>query len=200
MKSPASNRIAPVAPRQAAARTRGMLNGALAKQGFVSNLLRVFAHSPSVLKGYLSFHEALAKGAFDASLREQIALAVAEANLCGYCLSVHAFAGARSGLSASEIAAARQAAARSARSDAILKFARSIIVSRGEVSDADLAQARAAGLTDADIVETVAHVALNTWLNYMNHVARPPLDFPEVKPGVGYDDAASDDLQSGAVR
>jgi hypothetical protein len=44
---------------------------------------------------------------------------------------------------------------------ASLKLARSIVVRRGELSDADLGRARAGGLSDGEIVETVANVALN---------------------------------------
>jgi alkylhydroperoxidase family enzyme len=49
------------------------------------------------------------------------------------------------------------------------------------VGDSDLQRARAAGLTDGELVETVANIALNIFINYINHVARPPIDFPEVK-------------------
>ena len=41
----------------------------------------------------------------------------------------------------------------------------------------------AAKLTDAEIVETVANVALNILTNYVNHVAQTVVDFPEVKAG-----------------
>ena len=51
------------------------------------------------------------------------------------------------------------------------------------MNDADLAAARAAGLTDSDILETVAHVSHNILTNYVNHVAHTVIDFPEVKPG-----------------
>ena len=54
-----------------------------------------------------------------------------------------------------------------------------------KVSDADLQQARARGLNDSDIVETIANVALNIFTNYVNHVAQTIVDFPEVKPGNG---------------
>jgi hypothetical protein len=64
-------------------------------------------------------------------------------------------------------------------------FARAIAVQRGEVSDSDLKQARAAGLTDGDIVETIANVVLNIFTNYVNHVAGTVVDFPEVNPGNG---------------
>src|SRR5579872_6999063 len=39
------------------------------------------------------------------------------------------------------------------------------------------------GLTDGEIVETVANVALNIFGNYMNHVARTVVDFAERKAG-----------------
>ena len=181
------NRIPPLEPAKATGMAKELFEGAQEKYGFVSNLLRVFGHQPAVLAGYLSFNGALAAGSFSAPLREQIALAVAEANLCSYCLSIHSFIGTQVGLSTADVSAARQASAATRRTDAVLKLARSIIVLRGEISDADVAHARAAGLTDSDIVETVANVAVNTFLNYMNHVARPALDFPEVRPGVGYE-------------
>lgn len=181
------SRIGLVDVDRSSGRTRELFDGAAVKYGRVTNILRVFAHAPAALEAYLRFDDALTGGCFNASLREQIALTVAEANLCSYCLSVHAAAGAHAGLDAKDIAAARQAHASEARSDAVLKLARSIIVARGEIADADVAQARAAGLTDGEIVETVASVALNMFLNYMNHVALPPLDFPEVKPGFGYE-------------
>lgn len=183
-----SCRISPVTPQQATGKTRQFYEGAKAKFGFVSNLLQIFGASPAALEGYVSFNGALAAGSFSPQLREQIALAVAEANMCSYCLSVHAFIGNQVGLTTGDISAARQASATPARSDAVLKLARSIIVLRGDVSDAEIQRARDGGLTDGEIVETVANVALNMLLNYMNHIALPKVDFPEVKPGVGYDD------------
>jgi len=86
---------------------------------------------------------------------------------------------AKIGLNQAEIDNAIRASAADARTDAILKLARSIVVQRGELSDADLGRARASGLSDGEIVETVANVALNIFENYMSHVARVPIDFPQ---------------------
>jgi hypothetical protein len=86
---------------------------------------------------------------------------------------------AKIGLSRAEIDDAIRASAADARTDAILKLARSIVVQRGELSDADLGRARAGGLSDGEIVETVANVALNIFENYISHVARVPIDFPQ---------------------
>ena len=52
----------------------------------------------------------------------------------------------------------------------------------GGVSDDDLAEVRAAGYDDAEIAAIVAHVALNVLTNYLNRVAQPVIDFPEVTP------------------
>jgi hypothetical protein len=61
-----------------------------------------------------------------------------------------------------------------------LKLAQSIVVQRGELGDEGVVGAHQAGLTDGDIVETVAHVALNIFSNYINHIAGTVIDFPEV--------------------
>jgi alkylhydroperoxidase family enzyme len=37
-----------------------------------------------------------------------------------------------------------------------------------------------AGYDDAQIIEIVLHVALNTWTNYINEVAQTDIDFPVV--------------------
>jgi len=38
-------------------------------------------------------------------------------------------------------------------------------------------------LSDGEIVETVANVALNIFENYMSHVARVPIDFSQQRSG-----------------
>jgi AhpD family alkylhydroperoxidase len=121
---------------------------------------------------------ALAGGALDEKTREKIALAIAESNLCPYCLSAHTAMAAKIGLNQAEIDNAIRASAADTRIDAILKLVRSIVVQRGELTDADLARARAVGLGDGEIVETVANVVLNIFENYMSHVVRVPIDFP----------------------
>jgi uncharacterized peroxidase-related enzyme len=177
------NRIHPVDPQHVSGKTRLLLGEVRAKLGLVPNLFRVLANAPVALEGYFNFSAALAGGTLDDRIREQVALAVAESNLCGYCLSAHTFLGQRAGLAPNEIANAIRARADDPKTDAILKLARTIVVQRGEVSDSDLQRARVAGLTDGEVVETVANVALNIFTNYVNHVARTAADFPQVTPG-----------------
>ncbi len=176
------NRIQLVDPSTATGKAQRVLDGIKAKLGVVPNLTRVLANSPAALEGYASFTGAMAGGALGAKLREKISLAVAEANSCGYCLSAHTFIGGKVGLTEKEIADAREAGSDSPKEDAVLKLAKAIVEARGLIDDQALASARTAGLTDADIVETTANVALNIFTNYINHVAQTAVDFPEVKP------------------
>lgn len=118
-----------------------------------------------------------------AKVRDQIAL-VAEINDCSYCRNVHAYLGAKAGLDDHQIADARNVVADDEHTAAILNLTRSLVVQGGELSKTEFKAARAAKLTDAEIVETIANVALNILTNYVNHVAQTVVDFPEVKPGV----------------
>ncbi|MBI4906587.1 MAG: carboxymuconolactone decarboxylase family protein [Acidobacteria bacterium] len=162
---------------------KAFFEGVQKKLGVVPNLFRVLGNAPAALDAYLGFGAALSGGVLGAKQREQIALAVAEVNQCGYCLSAHTFVGSKLGLSEQDILAARRAQAADPRTNAILELARNIVVQRGEIGAGGLERARAAGLTDADIIETIANVALNIFSNYVNHIAGTDVDFPEVKPG-----------------
>ena len=173
------NRIQPVDPAYATGAIGRLFSDIRARFALVPNLFRVLANAPVALEGLMGLSAALAGGALDEKTRERLALAIAESNLCAYCLSSHQATAAKIGLSQAEIQDAICARAADARTDAILKLARSIVVQRGELTDADLAQARVAGLSDGEIVETVANVTLNIFENYMSHVARVPIDFPQ---------------------
>jgi alkylhydroperoxidase family enzyme len=74
----------------------------------------------------------------------------------------------------------RPAKANDARLAATLVFARTITEKRGRVSDEDVAAVRRAGLSDAEILDVVANIALTTFTNYLNEVAKTEIDFPVV--------------------
>jgi AhpD family alkylhydroperoxidase len=139
------------------------------------------ANNPAVLKGWIELSGALAK-TLPRKLGEQIAIAIAEQNGCAYCLSAHTAVAGRLGIDAREIDDNRSGGSDDERVAAALGFALAVNANRGGVSDTDLAEVRAAGYDDADIAAIVAHVALNVLTNYLNRVAQPVIDFPEVTP------------------
>lgn len=157
---------------------------AIEKQlGVVPNMMRTMAQSPRVLEAYLSLSSALSRGLLPPALQEQIALAVAETNACNYCLSAHTALGRRAGLSDEQLTASREGRGTDARSSAALQFALSVLDTRGGVSDQEFARVRAAGFSDSEIAEIIAHVALNIFTNYFNRAADTEIDFPLVTAG-----------------
>jgi uncharacterized peroxidase-related enzyme len=150
--------------------------------GSVPNMFRVIATSPAALEGYLGLNGALAKGALDARTRERIAIAVAEINGCDYCLAAHSYLGKNvAKLDEAEISANRNGTSLDAKADAAVRLAAKIVHARGHVSTADVDLAKAAGYSDAEIIEIVLHVALNTLTNYVNETVKTVVDFPAVR-------------------
>ncbi len=177
------SRIAiPASIAAAPAASQPLLDAVKKQIGSVPNLFRLVAHSPAALEGYLGMSGALGKGELPAPTRERIALAVAEINGCNYCLSAHTYMGKNlAKLDDAEIAANRSGASNDIKADAAVRFAAKVTQQRGKVSSDDVAAVKAAGYSDAQIIEIVQHVALNTWTNYINEVAGTEVDFPMVQ-------------------
>jgi len=169
----------PVSIEASPAAAQPQLEAVKKQLGVVPNLFRLVANSPAALEGYLGMSGALAKGSLPAPTRERIALAVAQINGCNYCLSAHSYLGKNlAKLSDAEIAANRHGGSLDPKADAAVRFATKVVRERGHVSDADVQAVRMAGYDDAQIVEIVQHVALNTWTNYINEVSKTDIDFP----------------------
>lgn len=168
-----------------------LLEAVQKKMGMVPNLTKVMAQAPVVLETYLKGSEALSGGVLSAVEREHIALRTAELNQCQYCLSAHSALGKMQGLSEDEVLATRAGKSEASRAQAILDFTAAVVRERGKVTDDDLAEARDGGLTEADLVEVVGHVALNLLTNYLNNVAGTAIDFPKAAPLKASDEAAA---------
>ncbi len=161
--------------------SRASLNAVAKSLGSVPNLFRVVGNSPSALKGYLALSGAVAHSNLDAQTGERIALAVAEVDGCDYCLSAHTYLGRNvAKLDDAEITANRNGSSNDIKAAAAVRFAAQVVKSRGHVSDTELAAVKAAGYGDAEIIDIVLAVALNTFTNYVNEVARTEIDFPVV--------------------
>ena len=149
--------------------------------GSTPNLFTTAANSTAALTSMNALFASLGKGRLGGKIGERVALAIAQANGCEYCLSAHTAIGQLHGLSASELAAARYGNSIDSKARAAITFAVAVLSAKGRVSDATLAEAHSAGLDDDEIVELVAHVALNVFTNYLNNLAGTEVDFPLVR-------------------
>ncbi len=177
-------RIQPIKPETATTRTAELYNAIKSQLGVVPNLHQTMATSLPLLEGYISLSGALGKGTLGLRTATLIALTVAEANACDYCLSAHTYIGANMAkLDAGVMQDARQGQAADTKTAAILQLAKTLVAKRGQLNNADVDAARNAGVTDAEIGEVVGHVALNTLTNYFNNTAGTAIDFPVVAHG-----------------
>jgi uncharacterized peroxidase-related enzyme len=171
----------PATIADAPAASQPLLEAVNRQLGVVPNLFRMVGNSPAALEGYLSLMGALGKGELSAQTRERIALAIAEMNGCDYCLSAHTYLGKNvAKLDDAEITANRNGGSNNPKAAAAVMFAKKVADARGRVLATDLGAVKAAGYSDAAVIEIVLNVALNIWTNYINMVAATEIDFPVV--------------------
>jgi uncharacterized peroxidase-related enzyme len=149
--------------------------------GSTPNMFKAVSNSPAALKSMWGSFGALGGGKLGAKLGEQIAVAIANRNRCEYCLSAHTLLGKNAGVSAQDMALAQAGKSSDAKTQAALSFALKIVEQRAAIAASDVAAVRAAGYSDEDIMEIMAHVALNIFTNYVNVAFDVPVDFPAVK-------------------
>ena len=174
-------RLTALNPEEVTGKTKDLFNAVQAKLGVVPNMMRTMGNSPAVLEGYLNLSGALSHGKLNARTGELIALAVSESNSCDYCVAAHTFIGGKL-LKTDEqvLQAARTGNSADAKTEAILQFAKTLISKGGLVNNEDVDTLKTAGVSDAELAETVAHVALNVLTNYFNNTANTEIDFPAV--------------------
>jgi len=139
--------------------------------GVTPNMFRAVANSPAALKSMWGAFGALGQGRIGPKLGEQIAVAIADRNDCQYCLSAHTALGRK----------AEAGRSSDPKTAAALAFALKVVENRAQLSDGDVRALREAGFDDGEIVEILAHVALNLFTNYVNVAFDVPLDFPAVQ-------------------
>jgi AhpD family alkylhydroperoxidase len=148
--------------------------------GRVLNIIGVMANAPATVNAYASLRDALGQhGTLDGRAREAIALAVAEVNQCDYCLAAHTMAGQRQGFSTDDTLQIRRGRLPGdPKLDKLVALVYEMTDRAGDVTDASWAAALDAGWTEAELTESVTHVVLNVFTNFINRALRTDLDFP----------------------
>ncbi|RED92796.1 carboxymuconolactone decarboxylase family protein [Marinoscillum furvescens] len=148
------------------------------KLGKVPNVYAAIGNSPKALGGLLGLADTLSKGEFTAKEVEAVALAVAEANTCDYCLAAHTTVGKMQGFSEEETVAIRTGEIADEKLKALSDLAKAITISRGKPEQNVVDAFHAAGYSKAALAELIGLVAVNTITNYANHLADTEIDFP----------------------
>jgi uncharacterized peroxidase-related enzyme len=176
-----ASRIALVTPADTTGERQQLLAQIQGAFGATPNMFKAVANSTAALKSMWGAFGALGGGVINAKLGEQIAVAIADRNDCEYCLAAHTALGRKAGASAEEMSAAQAGQSADPKTAAALRFAVAVVNNRAQIADEDVVALRDAGFNDEEIVEILAHVALNLFTNYVNVAFKVPVDFPSVK-------------------
>jgi uncharacterized peroxidase-related enzyme len=158
------------------------------KLGLVPNVLRAHAFDEAKLSAFIGIYNdlMLAPSGLTKTEREMIAVAVSAENRCVYCLTAHGAALREltgDPALAEVIAQNWRAAPLPARQRAILAFAVKLTRAPAEMSEADRAALRDAGLSEREIWDTAAVAA---FFNMSNRLAAAV----EMQPNPDYHHAA----------
>lgn len=170
-------RIEPVKVEDTLGKTRDQLDSINRSMKTVPNIFKVAAKAPAVLEGLLAFSRSLKACKLSAKEREQIAIVVAEINSCNYCLAAHSTLGKMAGMNEKEIVNTLTGQGLPERESLIISFAKAVVERRGQVSSTDYEQLMRSSVTEEEALEIVAVVVENIFTNYINNVAKTPLDF-----------------------
>lgn len=167
----------------APAAAKAGLEAAQRNNGFLPNLVRLLANAPVALETYQTVSAINVRADLGLAEREAVQITAAATHGCGFCVAGHtAIAYKKANLGEAVVEALRDGGSvPDQRLDAVAKFARAVIATRGAVADADLADFKAAGFTDANALEVVLGVSLATLCNFANNLGQPALN-PELQP------------------
>jgi uncharacterized peroxidase-related enzyme len=151
---------------------RATIEDARGKLGFIPNVFLAYAKRPEHFRAFMHYHDLLMKGPSGLSRaeREAIVVAVSAENNCLYCVAAHGAALRILGkdqIVADQIAINWRTADLSPRLRTILSFA-SRVNQRGFVAnDEEIAELRAAGLSENDVWDAAAVAAFFGFSNRM---------------------------------
>jgi uncharacterized peroxidase-related enzyme len=150
--------------------------GAIAeKSGFVPNVFRALARKPAELRAFLDYHDALMNtdDGLSRAERELVVVATSAANRCTYCIVAHGAilrVRAKNPELADQVAGNPYGVALPERQRAIVDLALLVATDSAALTEADLDDARGAGLTDDEIWDVGAITALFALSNRIAHL------------------------------
>ena len=159
--------------------------GAIAeKSGFVPNVFRALARRPAELRAFLDYHDALMESSDGLSKaeRELVVVATSGVNNCTYCVVAHGAilrVRTKDPEIADRVATNPYGVELSPRERAIVDLALLIAVDSAALTDAELDDARLAGLSEDEIWDVGAITALFAMSNRLAHLTalRPNPEF-----------------------
>ena len=147
------SRLSTIAPEAATGATAELFAKIKKAAGKVPNAYATIGtHSPEALGAMLGVEAVISSSTLSKADIETIKLAVSEVAGCDYCIAAHTLMGKFAGLSPEGMKQIRAGdPTGDTKRDALVRFVRTLVDTRGTVPAADLAAVREAGYTDATL-------------------------------------------------
>lgn len=157
--------------------SRATLLGAKQTMGAVPNLLATLAESPQTLQAYNQLHTHFVNSSFNAEELTVVWQTINVEHECRYCVPAHTLIANSMKVDVEITQALRSGSALpTEKLQALRDFTLSLVRSRGKVTDADLETFYAAGYGQQQVLEVILGLSQKVISNYVNHVAKTPLD------------------------
>ena len=139
------------------------------------------AHGPAALRAVLAADAVLASSTLTKRDQETIKLVISGIAGCDYCVAAHSLLGKLAGLKPEELKKIRDGEPTGdAKRDALIHFVRKLAATSGTVSDDNFAAIKAAGYSDAQLVDISLAFATTVFTNGFNRINDTDIDFPAV--------------------
>ncbi len=167
--------------KEAKGKTKELYEGISKAFGGVPNLFKMLGETPDILEAVLGLNAAITTNELSAKDVEQIALTVSSVNACNYCVATHVAVGSQFKIEESELMNNIQGISDNPKMAAILKFTKEATLNRGKVTFKSVEELTNFGVKNSTIIEILSVVGLYTFLNYLNHLTQPVIDFPVIE-------------------
>ncbi|MCW8109555.1 carboxymuconolactone decarboxylase family protein [Alteromonas ponticola] len=149
------------------------------EMGMIPNLHGIMAESPATLEAYQTLHRLAQETAFSKAELTVVWLSVSVEHGCGYCVPAHTAIAKKMDVDDEIITALREEKKLpDEKLETLRQTTRSILLNRSNISDSERENFYKAGFTHQHLLEIVCVMCQKIMSNYINNLAKTPLDDP----------------------
>lgn len=160
--------------KTATGQAKTVLDDINGKYGFIPELFAYMAEAPDTVTAYVMLNELVSNTSLTAAQQQIALLAASVENDCEFCIVAHRAFGKFNKVSEKTLTAiVNGEEIDDAKENALVKFTRTIVSTRGRPGQAALNEFFAAGFSKQQIFEVILVVTIKTLSNYANHLTLP---------------------------
>lgn len=135
------------------------------------------AEAPALLRGYFTLNDIFEQSSFSPGECQVVSLCISAWNRCHYCVPAHSVLAKAAKVPPEVVAAIREDhSIPDKKLEGLRHFINTMLEKQGRPNERDLQAFYETGYTQANVLEVILGIGLNTLSNYTNHIANTPLD------------------------